>query len=155
MSITLKAARMNMGYDQTTASQLIGISVDTLSNYERGKTFPDVPTIKKIEEVYNVKYDDINFLLDNYENIVKWMRHGTKKRGDEMMEQISQEEADRLIEEGKEETRKILNEGGKVIDTIIYEKDKVTTIRKIKQVNGESTSSKTVTTKDGITVSSF
>lgn len=71
MSITLKAARMNMGYDQITASQLIGISVDTLSNYERGKTFPDVPTIKKIEEVYNVKYDDINFLLNNYENIVK------------------------------------------------------------------------------------
>ena len=71
MSITLKAARMNMGYDQTIASRLIGISVDTLSNYERGKTFPDVPTIKKIEEVYNVKYDDINFLLNNYENIVK------------------------------------------------------------------------------------
>ena len=71
MPITLKAARMNKGYDQEKAAQLIGISSDTLSNYERGKTFPDIPILKKIEEVYEIKYDDINFLLENYENIVK------------------------------------------------------------------------------------
>lgn len=71
MPITLKAARLNKGYDQNEAAKLIGISPDTLSNYERGKTFPDVPILKKIEEVYNVKYDDINFLLNDYENIVK------------------------------------------------------------------------------------
>lgn len=70
MPITLKAARLNKGYDQNQAAKLIGISPDTLSNYERGKTFPDVPILKKIEEVYNVKYDDINFLLNNYENTV-------------------------------------------------------------------------------------
>ena len=66
------------------------------------------------------------------------------------MERITQEEADRLIEEGKEEIRRILNEGGKVIDTIIHEKEKITTIRKIEQVNGESTISKIVQTKDEI-----
>lgn len=71
MPITLKAARINKGYDQEKASQLIGISPDTLSNYERGKTFPDIPILKKIEEVYEIKYDDINFLLKDYENIVK------------------------------------------------------------------------------------
>ena len=71
MSITLKAARMNKGYDQGKAAKLIGISPDTLSNYERGKTFPDVPIIKKIEEVYEIRYDDIKFLPENYENIVK------------------------------------------------------------------------------------
>lgn len=71
MPITLKAARMNKGYDQGKAAELIGISADTLSNYERGKTFPDVPILKRIEEVYGIKYDDINFLLKDYENIVK------------------------------------------------------------------------------------
>lgn len=71
MPITLKAARMNKGYNQYDAAKLIGVSSDTLSNYERGKSFPDVPIIKKIEEVYGVKYDDINFLLQNYEKIVK------------------------------------------------------------------------------------
>lgn len=63
MPITLKAARMNKGYDQETAARLIGVSSDTLSNYERGKTFPDVQILKKIEKVYDIKYDDINFLL--------------------------------------------------------------------------------------------
>lgn len=71
MPITLKAARLNKGYDQNEAAKLIGISPDTLSNYERGKTFPDIPILKKIEEVYDIKYDDINFLLDDYEKIVK------------------------------------------------------------------------------------
>lgn len=63
MPITLKAARMNKGYNQDEAAKLIGVSSDTLSNYERGKSFPDVPILKKIEEVYEIKYDDIIFLL--------------------------------------------------------------------------------------------
>lgn len=63
MAITLRAARMNKGYDQDQAAKLLGISSDTLSNYERAKSFPDVRVIKKMEEVYGVKYDDINFLL--------------------------------------------------------------------------------------------
>lgn len=71
MLITLKAARINKGYDQNEAARQIGVSPDTLSNYEKGKTFPDVPILKKIEEVYNIKYDDINFLLNNYDKIVK------------------------------------------------------------------------------------
>ena len=68
------------------------------------------------------------------------------------MEQITQEEADKLIEEGKEEIRKIIDEGGNVIDTIIHEKDKVTTIRKIEPVEGESTSSEIVQTRDEIII---
>ena len=63
MAMTLKAIRINKGLSQEEASKLIGIGSDTLSNYERGITFPDIPVLKKIEEVYEVKYDDINFLL--------------------------------------------------------------------------------------------
>ena len=47
---------------QLEASKLIGVSKDTLSNYERGTSFPDVPIIKKIEKVYGIKYDQIIFL---------------------------------------------------------------------------------------------
>lgn len=63
MAMTLKAIRINKGLSQEEAAKLIGIGSDTLSNYERGITFPDIPVLKKIEEVYEVKYDDINFLL--------------------------------------------------------------------------------------------
>lgn len=66
MQVTLEAARKNKNLNQKEAAKLIGISVDTLHNYENQKTFPDVPTIKRIEEVYGVRYADIIFLPDDY-----------------------------------------------------------------------------------------
>ena len=65
MEITLKSARVNKGLTQVRAAELIGITVDTLSNYELGKSFPDVPIIKRIEEVYGVPYNDLIFLPTN------------------------------------------------------------------------------------------
>lgn len=61
MAITLKAARVNKDLTQSEAAKMLGIAVDTLRQYEAGKTFPDVKMIKKIEELYNVSYNDINF----------------------------------------------------------------------------------------------
>jgi len=63
--LTLRAIRVNLGWSLEKASTLIGVSKDTLSNYERGDTYPDVLTIKRIEDVYNVSYDRINFLLND------------------------------------------------------------------------------------------
>lgn len=63
MQLTLKAVRINRGLSQEDAANLIGISQDTLSNYERGLTYPDIPILKKIEEVYKTKYDDILFFI--------------------------------------------------------------------------------------------
>jgi transcriptional regulator with XRE-family HTH domain len=67
MAITLKAARVNKRLTQHKAASLLGLSVDTLSNYERGKSFPDVPVIKKIEKLYDTNYDNIIFLPENYD----------------------------------------------------------------------------------------
>lgn len=61
MELTLKALRINKGYSQEKASKLIGISVETLANYEKGITYPDVPILKKIEKVYDTNYNNINF----------------------------------------------------------------------------------------------
>lgn len=61
MQITLKAIRVNKGLSQEEAAKAIGISEDTLSNYERGKTYPDIPILKKIEKVYETSYENINF----------------------------------------------------------------------------------------------
>ncbi len=61
MKLTLKALRINKGYTQEQAAQLIGISVETLAKYEKGITYPDIPVLKKIEETYGTKYDNINF----------------------------------------------------------------------------------------------
>lgn len=61
MKLTLKALRINKGYTQEKAATLIGISTETLAKYEKGLTYPDIPVLKKIEEVYETKYDNINF----------------------------------------------------------------------------------------------
>ena len=65
MAITLKALRINAGLDQKTAAAKIGVTPETLGNWENAKTFPDVKQITKIEELYNVSYSDINFLPNN------------------------------------------------------------------------------------------
>lgn len=64
--MTLKAARILAGYNQTQAGKLIGVSADTIANYEKGKSYPDVPTLKRIEDVYGVRYDDLIFLPSNF-----------------------------------------------------------------------------------------
>lgn len=66
MEITLKSARINANLTQEEAAKLIGVTKDTLSNYERGRSFPDVPIIKRIEDVYGVPYSSIKFLLKDY-----------------------------------------------------------------------------------------
>lgn len=62
---TLKTARDRLGLTQKEAAKKLGISDDVLSNYERGKTYPNVLMLKKIEEVYQVEYDQLLFLERN------------------------------------------------------------------------------------------
>ncbi len=62
---TLRTARDRLGLSQKEAAKRLGISDDVLSNYERGKSYPNVLMLKKIEEVYDVKYDQLLFLEKN------------------------------------------------------------------------------------------
>ena len=62
MKATLKSIREMRGYKQEEAAKMIGIATDTLRNYEQGKSYPDIPVLRKIEETYNVRYSQIIFL---------------------------------------------------------------------------------------------
>ena len=66
-TLTLRAIRVNVGLSLERASTLIGITKDTLSSYERGKTFPDLNVIRRMEVVYGVKIlnDKVKFYLNN------------------------------------------------------------------------------------------
>lgn len=65
MALTLKALRINAGLDQKSAAKVLGVTPETLSNWERGKSFPNVPQITAIENLYDTTYSDINFLPTN------------------------------------------------------------------------------------------
>lgn len=60
--ISLKAARVNAKLTQKEAAEQLGISKETLANWENGKTTPNVSKFKKFEEVYKIPYDSLNFL---------------------------------------------------------------------------------------------
>lgn len=70
MRLTLKMAREIRGLKQSEAAEKIGISTDTLGNYERGKSYPDIPVLRKIEEIYGVQYSQIIFLPLDYDKTV-------------------------------------------------------------------------------------
>lgn len=65
MKMTLRMLRAGTEMTQEEAAQKLDIATSTLSKWENGKSFPDVPEIKKLEELYNVSYADINFLPNN------------------------------------------------------------------------------------------
>lgn len=58
----MKAARVNAGLKFADAAKKLGITGPTLAKYEDGRTYPNAMTIYKIEEVYNIKFEDIDFL---------------------------------------------------------------------------------------------
>lgn len=64
MKITLKAARVNQRLTQMEAAARIGVTKDTVSNWEREKSYPNAKDINKIVEVYKIDYDDIIFFTN-------------------------------------------------------------------------------------------
>lgn len=61
MAIHLKAARVNAGLTQKEAAEKLKISKNTLANYEKYKTKPDIELSKKIAALYKTTVDDIIF----------------------------------------------------------------------------------------------
>lgn len=65
VKMSLKAARVNVGYTQKEAAELLGVSNKTLGDWENGTTFPKADMIAKICDLYGVTYDQLNFLPNN------------------------------------------------------------------------------------------
>ena len=61
MAIHLKAARVNAGFTQEEAAKKLGISKNTLANYEKYKTIPDIEMSQKIAALYKTTVDNIIF----------------------------------------------------------------------------------------------
>ena len=72
MRLTLRAIRINNGWTIEEMAKKIGVSVDTLRNYEIYKTYPDIPIVERILQITNMKYDDIIFLPNNYDKTVTY-----------------------------------------------------------------------------------
>lgn len=60
--ITMIAARKMAGLTQGELARSCGVSVGTISRWEKGTTDPTINQAKRIGEICGVHYDDIIFL---------------------------------------------------------------------------------------------
>ena len=62
----LREARNDVGFTQKKLSELVGISQQSYSDYENGRTFPDEMTLIKLANALNVSVD---FLLGRTDDL--------------------------------------------------------------------------------------
>ena len=62
MKITLKAARVNAGYTQTEAGNIVGVNRNTIVKWENGQSVPDVISFRKLCDAYHVSEEAVIFL---------------------------------------------------------------------------------------------
>ena len=61
IKISMAAARINAGLTQKEAAKKIGVSCETIKNWEKGKTSPKIKQMPVICDVYSIPVDNINF----------------------------------------------------------------------------------------------
>ena len=61
VKLTLKAARVNMGFTQGEVAKKLGKSEKSIWNWENFKSYPDAKEIAELCELYKVSYDNIIF----------------------------------------------------------------------------------------------
>ena len=59
ISIKMKEARIHSGLTQEQVAERIMVSRQTISNWENGKSLPDIVSIIKISDLYQISLDDL------------------------------------------------------------------------------------------------
>lgn len=59
MRISIAAARVNAGLKQREFAEKIGVSLATVTNWESGRTEPDVSQLRKISQISGIPMDYI------------------------------------------------------------------------------------------------
>ncbi len=55
----IKNARVSAGLTQEQAAQELWVSRQTISNWENGKTYPDIVSVIKMSDLYSISLDDL------------------------------------------------------------------------------------------------
>jgi len=78
MQISLAAARVNAGFNQTEAASRIGITPKTLRGYEHGKVVIPSTTLRKVARLYNIPSDNIRLdVIEDGEYDEKFLNNTT------------------------------------------------------------------------------
>ena len=70
----LKNARNEANFTQEDIAEKIGVSRQTISNWENNKSYPDIISIIKLSDIYSISLDT---LLKEDENMIKHLDEST------------------------------------------------------------------------------
>lgn len=70
----LKTARINSNLTQEQVAEKIFVSRQTISNWENNKTYPDIISIIKLSDIYQISLD---MMLKGDENMLKHLQDST------------------------------------------------------------------------------
>ena len=57
IGVKIKTARQNAGFSQEQVAEALGVSRQTISNWENEKTYPDIVSVVKMSDLYGVSLD--------------------------------------------------------------------------------------------------
>ena len=55
----LKDARTNSGLTQENVAERAGVSRQTVSNWENGRSYPDIVSVIKLSDIYSISLDEL------------------------------------------------------------------------------------------------
>lgn len=70
----LKIRRNELGFTQDYVAAKLGITRQTMSNWENGRSYPDIERIIRLSELYNLSLDE---LLKGDREMVKYLQENT------------------------------------------------------------------------------
>lgn len=59
LQISLAAARVNAGMTQKNVADRLGVSKQTIVNWEKGRVVPGIPEIETLARIYKIPQDNI------------------------------------------------------------------------------------------------
>ena len=72
----LKNARMNAGLTQENIAEKIGVSRQTISNWENNKSYPDIISVIHLSDFYSISLDE---LLKEDKKMMKHLEESTNE----------------------------------------------------------------------------
>ncbi|KEQ21034.1 XRE family transcriptional regulator [Limosilactobacillus reuteri] len=69
----IKKQRNNLGFTQAEIAEKLHVTRQTISNWEQGKSYPDLDTLVKISDIYKISIDT---LLKGDKNLKKYLDQG-------------------------------------------------------------------------------
>lgn len=77
IGIRLKLARQKANLTQIEAAESLNVSRQTISNWETGKTYPELSAVVKMSEIYNLTLDE---LLKENTDYIRYINNSTEKK---------------------------------------------------------------------------